>query len=192
MPRRMVAVTNILSPISQSILIHYNLSMNQFPGNQFNKETEDAIFFSTPVFYALDNFSAHIVEIWGKKFQTSEHAYQWKKFADSNPEIAQEIFSATSPNQVKKISDAHKAEVSSIFHNLKVEIMEEILRAKVNQHEKVKRILKESGTKMIIENSPLDNFWGAGHDGKGENVLGKLWMKVRDSQNLNSDSSTSN
>lgn len=165
--------------------------MEQFLGNGFNKETEDAIYFYTPVFYALDNFSAHIVEIWGKKFQTSEHAYQWKKFAGSNPEIADQIFNATSPNEVKKISDARKGEASPEFHDLKLQIMEEILRAKAAQHEKIRRILKESGTKTIVENSPIDSFWGAGPDGKGENALGKLWMKVRDSQNFTSDPSAS-
>ena len=165
--------------------------MEQFPGNDFNKETEDAIYFYTPIFYALDNFSAHIVEIWGKKFQTSEHAYQWKKFADSNSEIAERIFTATSPNEVKKISDTYKSETSPEFRALKIEIMEEILQAKVAQHEKVRRILKDSGNKTIVENSPIDSFWGAGPDGKGENALGKLWMKVRDSQNFDIDPSAS-
>lgn len=147
--------------------------MTQFLGNNFNKETEDAIYFYTPIHYALDNFSAHIIEIWGKKFQTGEHAYQWKKFTDSNPEIAEMIFTATSPNEVKKISDAHKSETPSEFHTVKVAVMEEILRAKADQHEKVRRVLKESGNKTIIENSPIDNFWGIGN-GTGENVLGKL------------------
>lgn len=161
--------------------------MEQFSGNDFNKETEDTIYFYTPVFYALDNFSAHIVEIWDRKFQTSEHAYQWKKFADSNTEIAERIFVATSPNDVKKISDANKSDASPAFHDSKIDIMEEILRAKAAQHEKVRKILRESGNKTIVENSPIDSFWGAGPDGKGENILGKLWMKIRDSKNFDSD-----
>lgn len=161
--------------------------MQEFLYNDLNKETEDAVYFYTPIFSALDNFSAHIVEIWGKKFQTGEHAYQWKKFADSHPEIAEKIFVATSPDEVKKISDANKNIVSLSFGDLKVQIMEEILLAKASQHEKVRRILKESGSKTIIENSPTDSFWGIGPDRKGKNVLGKLWMRVRDSVNLDRD-----
>jgi ribA/ribD-fused uncharacterized protein len=156
--------------------------MEEFSGNDLNRETGDAIYFYTPHYHSLDNFSAHIVEIWGKKFQTSEHAYQWKKFTDSKPEIADRIFSARSPGDAKNISDAHKGEVSLIFHDSKIEIMEEILRAKTQQHEKVRKILKESGRKTIVENSPTDGFWGAGPDGKGKNVLGKLWMKIRDTE----------
>ena len=165
--------------------------MQHFSGNDFNRETADTIYFYTPIFYALDNFSAHVVEIWGKKFPTSEHAYQWKKFEKSNPIIAEKIFNATSPSEVKKISDTYKSETSPEFYDLKVALMEEILRAKVDQHDKVRNILKESGTKTIVENSPIDNFWGCGPDGNGENVLGKIWMKIRDSQNFDIDSHTS-
>lgn len=153
--------------------------MDQFPGNQFNKETSEAVYFYTPAFYALDNFSAYMVEIWGKKFPTAEHAYQWKKYTDLHPEIAEEIFNATSPNQVKKISDSHKAEVSPGFHEIKFEIMEEILRVKAAQHEKVQRTLRETGTREIIENSPVDPLWGIGPEGNGQNMLGKIWMKIR-------------
>ena len=153
--------------------------MDQFIGNGFNKETKDTVYFYTPVFYSLDNFSPFIVEIWGKKFQTSEHAYQWKKYCDKNPEIAEEIFLATSPSQVKKISDAHRDEVSADFHKNKFEIMEEILRAKFNQHEKVRKTLKETDKREIIENSPTDPVWGIGPKNDGQNMLGKIWMKLR-------------
>lgn len=158
----------------------YNTSMTQFPHNNFNRETDDTIYFFTPAFYAFDNFSPYIVEIWGKRFQTSEHAYQWKKFADAYPTIADAIYTAPSPHAVKKIADEHVADIPLAFYAVKIEIMEEILRAKANQHEKVRKSLIESGTKVIVENSPTDSFWGIGPDGVGENHLGKLWMKIRD------------
>jgi ribA/ribD-fused uncharacterized protein len=151
----------------------------QFPGNDFNKETEDAVYFYTPTYYALDNFSAYVVKIWGKKFQTSEHAYQWKKYADFNPGIADRIFSAGSPSEVKEISDANKAKVDPAFHERKFEIMEEILRAKTLQHEKVQKLLRATGSKEIIENSPTDAVWGIGPEGNGQNMLGTIWMKIR-------------
>ncbi len=154
--------------------------MIDFMENNFNKETEDSIYFYTPKYFVLDNFSAHVVKVWGEVFQTSEHAYQWKKYCISQPDIAREILIATSPDQVKKISDSHKDVVDAGFHDKKVAIMEEILRAKFEQHEKVQRILKETGSKLVIENSPMDDFWGIGSEGNGQNMLGKLWMKIRD------------
>jgi predicted NAD-dependent protein-ADP-ribosyltransferase YbiA (DUF1768 family) len=31
----------------------------------------------------------------------------------------------------------------------------------------------------LIEDSPVDSFWGRGPDHKGKNHLGKLWMKIQ-------------
>lgn len=154
--------------------------MNDYPENDYNRETDGGVYFYTPRFYALDNFSAFSVTVWGKVFPTSEHAYQWKKFIDTSPAIAQEILEATNPNQAKKIADAHKDSVPASFHNDKVDVMEEILRAKLQQHEKVQKTLRETGSKNIFENSPTDEFWGVGPDGNGNNALGKLWMKLRE------------
>jgi predicted NAD-dependent protein-ADP-ribosyltransferase YbiA (DUF1768 family) len=39
--------------------------------------------------------------------------------------------------------------------------------------------LRESGHEDIVEDSPTDYFWGEGADGTGQNMLGKLWMKIR-------------
>ena len=155
------------------------ISMNIYLGNDFNKETDEAVFFYTPLHYSLDNFSAFSIKIWGKNFPTSEHAYQWRKYYEAHPDIAEEILSATSPNQVKNISDQHKDKVPESFVQNKQEIMKEILLTKIDQHEKVKRVLIETESKTIVENSPTDMYWGIA-DGTGENVLGKIWMDIRD------------
>ncbi len=57
--------------------------------------------------------------------------------------------------------------------------MFEIVRAKAQQHEDVRDMLMVTGNKKIVENSPVDNFWGCGQGGKGENQMGKILMKVR-------------
>ncbi len=150
--------------------------MKKYRRNNACYETDEGIYFYTPKYYALDNFAAFQVEIWGSIFATSEHAYQWKKYDGSAPEIAEQILNATSPNAVKNISDVHKSEVDPDFDKLAV--MEEILRTKLAQHDKVRRVLVETGKKTIYENSPTDNYWGIG-DGSGQNVLGELWMKLR-------------
>jgi N-glycosidase YbiA len=150
-------------------------------GENLNKETKEAIYFFTPAFYPLDNFSAHNVHIWGMIFPTVEHAFQWKKFSVSHPEIAKNILVAGSPEAVKKISSSNKDKVLEQWYNERAAVMEEILKVKAEQHEDVREILRKTGTKTIIENSPVDKFWGIGPDGKGENMVGKIWMKIRDS-----------
>lgn len=143
-----------------------------------NREDSKAIYFFTPSFHPFDNFSAHAINIWGKSFPTAEHAYQWKKFAsEGQHDIANQILSATSPHMVKTISDRHKPEAS--WHKGKVVVMEQILKVKADQHEDVRDALKRSGAREIIENSPVDTFWGIGPKNNGENMMGKIWMKIR-------------
>ena len=145
-----------------------------------NRETDSEIYFFTKAFYPLDNFSAHAVNIWGVTFPTSEHAFQWKKFSIVQPELAVRILNATSPHAVKEISDANKSLTPEKWHDERVSVMEEILTAKAKQHEDVRDILKRTGSKRIIENSPVDSFWGCGPDGKGRNEVGNIWMKIRE------------
>jgi ribA/ribD-fused uncharacterized protein len=62
----------------------------------------------------------------------------------------------------------------------KLGIMEEIIRAKVQQHDYVRIELLRTGDRELIENSPTDSYWGRGPDWQGQNHLGKLWMKLRE------------
>ncbi len=145
-----------------------------------NKETEDSIYFFTVPFEPLNNWSPHRVSIWGIDFPTSEHAFQWKKFSEIEPSIANEILSAGSPYAVFKISSLNKSKKPDNWAEIKLFIMEEILRAKNNQHEDVRDALKRTGDRTIVENSPVDDFWGIGPNKDGQNMLGNLWMKIRD------------
>lgn len=71
--------------------------------------------------------------------------------------------------------------MSKQWYDERVAVMEQILKAKTKQHEDVRETLKRTGNRIIVENSPVDSFWGTGPDGKGENIVGKIWMKIRDS-----------
>ena len=145
-----------------------------------NRETKEAVYFFTPAFDVFNNFSAYTVDIWGRRFPTAEHAFQWKKFERSAPEVAEAVFRAGSPNEAKEIARAHKAERAQDWEEVKVGIMEEIFRTKAVQHEDVREALRKSGSRRIVENSPVDSFWGCGPDGRGENMVGQLWMRIRD------------
>ncbi len=58
--------------------------------------------------------------------------------------------------------------------------MRDILRAKVSQHPYVRKKLLDTGNRELIEDSWRDDFWGIGPDKNGQNILGKLWMQVRE------------
>lgn len=151
-----------------------------YPDNyDLNFEDDKTIaFFSLP-YEAFNNWSAHKVKIFGYEFQTAEAAFQYAKFKDSAPDLARQILEAPSPWQVFQIAKANRDKTPPDWKQSKLAIMEQIIRTKVDQNSDVKQRLMDSGTKTIMENSPWDSFWGAGPDGKGENNLGKIYMKIR-------------
>lgn len=148
---------------------------------ELNKEDDEAVYFFTTAFQPLDNFSAHALALWGREFPTAEHAYHWKKFSQVRPDLAKKVLTAKSAHAAKEVSVANKVDLPLQWREERILMMEEILRAKAEQHEDVRAILKKTGRRTIIENSPVDGFWGIGPDGKGQNMVGKIWMKIRDS-----------
>lgn len=142
------------------------------------KETSP-IYFVEEIWHYLSPFSAHQIEIWGEKFMTVEHAYQTMKFLPGS--VQDEIKNAKSAYACWKLNWKYKGDKSLLNPDFdKVKIMEELLRAKVAQHPEVLEILKLSGNRGLHKNVESDEFWGVGHDGSGQNVLGKLWMKIRE------------
>jgi ribA/ribD-fused uncharacterized protein len=134
--------------------------------------------FYTPRFYVFNNFSAHAIEFRGKLYPTCEHAYQAAKCTD--PQGQEAIRSARSPFEAKRLAnETYKAARDPDWGNKKVAVVEEILRAKLAQHPEAQEAVRESGNEDIVEDSPTDYFWGEGADGSGQNMLGKLWMKIR-------------
>ncbi len=61
----------------------------------------------------------------------------------------------------------------------KAAVMEDIFRAKLAQHQDIADILRLSGTRGLHKVWD-DAYWGTGKDGSGQNVMGKIWMKLRD------------
>jgi len=58
--------------------------------------------------------------------------------------------------------------------------MEELFRAKLDQHPDVRQALLDSSDMLIVKYEPKDAWWGDGPDGLGRNEMGKLWMQLRD------------
>lgn len=131
--------------------------------------------------YALDNFAAYQVYWRGRLWPTSEHAYQAAAHILTGNLVAVEaIATALSSHDAKLIAVEYKAQRPPNWSDIKVGIMEEICRAKLQQHEYVRTTLRRTGNREIVEDSPKDGFWGWGPNRKGRNELGKIWMRLRD------------
>jgi ribA/ribD-fused uncharacterized protein len=139
---------------------------------------EKPIYFCEPEYYPLSNFSAFTLLWKGRLWPTSEHAYQAEKF--SSEEVLQKLQSARSVDEAYEIAQKHASERRPDWEEVKMDIMKQLFIAKTAQHPKIKRLLLESGERELIKDSPLDNFWGWGPGKNGKNMMGKLWMEVRD------------
>jgi ribA/ribD-fused uncharacterized protein len=58
--------------------------------------------------------------------------------------------------------------------------MDRILELKFRQHSRLADLLASTGYAELIEDSPVDAFWGVGEDGQGRNELGKALMRLRE------------
>lgn len=135
---------------------------------------KDVIKFYEGKFASLSNFSAHQVKYKGVLYATAEHAYQCQKFSDLR--IKKKIKLAKSAFLAREYGQEEKGRKKPFD---KVVIMKEIMKAKLFQHDDVKGLLLSTGNMQILKNHPLDAFWGTGKDGKGKNIMGKIWIEIR-------------
>lgn len=131
-------------------------------------------------FYCFSNFSSFAVEWKGRLWQTSEHAYQAAHFFETAPDLAEKIYNIRSAHEAYKLAKANADKAPDEWEYIKVGIIEDIVRHKLEQHSYVIHKLMQTGERKIVEDSPKDDCWGWGKDGKGRNELGKIWMKLRD------------
>lgn len=142
-------------------------------------DTDQQVFFYEQEFYVLSNFSSFQIEWKGILFPTSEHVYHWEKFI-LFPQFQKQILEARSAHDAFRIAQELKEHRRFDWDNVKVNIMFDILCAKVQQHPYVMKKLLETGSRELIEDSWRDDYWGWGENKDGKNVLGWLWMKVRE------------
>lgn len=123
---------------------------------------------------------------------SSEALYQALKYPHRQ-DIQKAILEAKNGYVAKKEVHEKNLEHQDLsFQEHKLEIMFWILLQKYNQNEKIREDLhasKEFGD--IVEFSKKDSFWGALPKGygkfEGHNLLGRLWMKIRDDKEKYSD-----
>lgn len=142
-------------------------------------DTDTQVFFYEQEFYVLSNFSAFRLTYRNVSFDTSEHAYQWSKFQGYQWALADLIHMAPSAHEAFRLAQANRKFQNPRFQGMKLEVMKEILFAKAQQHEYVRRKLLQTGDRELIEDSWRDDFWGWGPEKNGRNMLGQLWMEVR-------------
>jgi N-glycosidase YbiA len=140
----------------------------------------DIIGFYPREFYPFDNFASFQVDYAGRRWPTSEHAYQASHFFDTDPELVEAIAEARSAHDAYKLAKANGDKAPENWDDIKVDVMYGICKEKMLQNPYVLVKLLASGDLDIVEDSTKDAFWGWGPNRDGRNELGKIWMKLRD------------
>jgi ribA/ribD-fused uncharacterized protein len=127
----------------------------------------------------LSNFSPHGFEIDGLYWPTVEHYFQAMKFP-THPDYQEKIRQAKSPAQAKTLGRSRAIPIRPDWDAVKDDIMRQAVAAKFSTHAALKTELIETGTETLIEDAPMDYYWGAGRTGTGKNRLGEILMETRE------------
>lgn len=125
----------------------------------------------------LSNFYPAKVEFEGLIYDSSEAAFQAQKCENVDE---RKLFVGVKAGQSKRIG--RHIRLRTDWELVKVEVMEQIVRAKFEQHLDLAERLVATGELELIEgNTWFDMFWGVDvFTGRGENNLGRILMRIRD------------
>ncbi len=126
------------------------------------------------------------------QYKSAEHfmmAEKAKLFGDLDS--YQKIINAATPDEAKSLGRKVKGFVSDIWDENRFDIVVKGNLAKFSQNEPLKNYLLSTGSKILVEASPVDNIWGIGLAEadervkspalwQGLNLLGFALMKTRD------------
>ena len=124
----------------------------------------------------LSNFYEAVINYQGIQYLNNESAFQAQKCLEESEKME---FSYLSAGKAKR--KGRQIKLRPDWEQVKVPIMEEIVRAKFSQNPQLAEKLIATADRKIVEgNTWNDIFWGVdAATGKGENHLGEILMKIR-------------
>lgn len=151
--------------------------MQQYLKERADEQNSDSINFFRGKYHFLSNFYEAPTEYNGLCYHNNEAAFQAQKCLSDEEK---QMFLELEGGQAKRLG--RRVSLRSDWEEVKVTIMEEIVRAKFTQNPDLKEMLLATGNKKLIEgNTWNDTFWGVSlKTGNGKNHLGNILMKVRE------------
>ena len=137
----------------------------------------------------LSNFYPCDMVFNGMSYKSSEHAYQAEKARKcGRPDLVPKIVEAKSAFQAKKASKEIACDKK--WEEQNVDLMEQIVAAKIESVPEVKAYLVNTGSRPIAEAVPFSSFWGTGLAREatlatdrsrwpGRNQMGSVLEKIR-------------
>lgn len=125
--------------------------------------------------FFLSNFFPCEVKFEDIVYPSLEHAYVAQKTLDLN--LRKEIAEISTAGKAKRFG--RKIDLRSDWEAKKILIMYDLLLVKFSDPKLSKKLVSTRNKNLVEGNTWGDQFWGV-CDGKGENWLGELLMRVRD------------
>lgn len=158
----------------------YMYGFTDLVAHPLHKRFPDEILFYGPheEYGFLSNWYPAPIFLKEKIWPTPEHYYHAQKMVGTEfEEICRRL---KSPREAFEMSRRPDVPVRKDWDDLKVKVMRKALFAKFLQHPELAERLLETGEAKLVEDSPVDDFWGTGEDGTGENVSGEILMEIRE------------
>jgi ribA/ribD-fused uncharacterized protein len=128
----------------------------------------------------LSNFHPCQVTLDDVEYPSVEHAYQAAKTLDTK--ARKPFHKRPLPSAAESKKMGRKLSIREDWESVKLQVMEDLLVQKFASGD-LKEKLLETGTRTLVEGNYWgDSFWGVDKKKGGQNHLGKLLMKIRDSK----------
>ena len=154
--------------------------VSNYTGENTESDTEQPIYFYSKdkPYYSLTNFAHYGFELDGYHWKTSEHYYQAQKFVGTP--YFDEIREVAYPSEAFERAQQLEAHRRKDWFHIRDEVMRKAVLRKFQTNPDIRHELLNTGSRRLIEDSHVDNYWGIGKDKTGKNQLGQILMEVRE------------
>lgn len=126
----------------------------------------------------FSNFSAHGFMLDELCWATSEHYFQAQKFVGTP--YLEKVRQTKTPKDAANMGRNRSLPLRSDWEQVKDDVMRKAVLQKFRTHADIREILLTTVEEVLVENSPIDYYWGCGKDGSGKNKPGQILMEVRE------------
>jgi len=132
------------------------------------------------------------IEVDGYKFNTSEQLFMYykAKFFEDHDKALEIVTKGQEPWDAKRMGREVRGYDEEIWSEYREGAMYNAIINKFRSNDKLKQQLLDTGDKILVEGTPMDPIWGVmikwdddrildEKNWKGQNLLGKVLMRVR-------------
>ncbi|MCR9239226.1 MAG: NADAR family protein [Alphaproteobacteria bacterium] len=131
----------------------------------------------TDPYAEFSNFAPYGVAFEEEWWPTVEHYFQAQKFEDAG--YQNRIRICGKPKNASTLGRTRDFPLRDDWEQVKDGLMYVAVKKKFETHPVPRDLLLGTGDEPIVENAPMDAYWGCGPDGNGLNKLGLILMQVR-------------